>query len=337
MGLLRVLSRRKVTYDFEGRKVLVYYRGLQDKVILGFFLSGIKRVCETLDEAKRFPILEFWLVSAKEKRYEGREGVNGWFDHRDFVKGLFRIYINYPNFEFGTTLGSKMLSSTLTHELTHLWHFQIARFPTLSFKAYQRLEEILDKKVIKSKRGRIFSFIRKEITLFFHRIFIEGIAVYKDQYVHGNILFNKTHFEELYAEAASSAELVEKRWALVRERLRNNPHGDDSISEQEKKELSAFYVAEMRARDKIGLHVIYTLTYFSHNLGMRLRLEDIATSKFFQLIKTYEYCCLNNQLGRYKPVVSYNSKKDREKGILDYDSLLAELGALIREKGDILS
>ena len=307
MGLFS--RERQEKFFLNQREVIIIdriYPGKDIKTIN--FIEGIKQeivlYCSSALDAKLFPSITFILEETKKEV--------AWINTPEIIGGKAVIYLS-PLFMLEksngrTNLIRPNLSSTIQHELNHIWDEQ----ETGMLSLYSQVEQKTNKLLAESPISTDFSNVRKDLLNFFWKLRLEGLPTYLKH--RKTLFFTKEAFEQSYGQAEIEVKVVHNRWASFLVYAHDQRNSKNSASLLAKKMRDCYYT--------VAPHLLYTIIFAEKG---NLTFKEIIRMRTFAFIKLYESCA--RKLG-YSPLVSATSGD----GILDYKRMVVEWWVVAKPK-----
>lgn len=216
-------------------------------------------------------------------------------------KGLI-IYTDWCSLFYaarGESFFLKSLAATLTHELAHCVFDEINVHPVEIFRAHEALVKKYEKKYPLFQKDT-FGALLEVMNSFLLMCMDEGFAMLIDQMRHGQLVFTKKKFDELYTAAKDAAKYIID--VLKQACALDDIHEADTLIVNNLRKIE-------RHEYTIGLHMAYTLFYF-HKTDLEKDVDYVISlfadsmgkltpRKFVQ-----EYSKIM-QANKRQPVISY--------------------------------
>ena len=178
-------------YTVNGRTV-IFKRKFYRTKLPPMLIKLILRFCSRNEMASRFPKLTFMFDDSGSI---GESNRIAYVLPNDVEVGNYIVYVSVDPI---LTHPSE-LYPTLTHELTHLWQYDVNKDLRMARKAGSRLTEIFEKKRYLTRnmtavdlREMLYNFMNQSL-------YVEGIALYAEEHSRGTVKFNDKVFNSLYS------------------------------------------------------------------------------------------------------------------------------------------
>ena len=297
MGFLSFLSLRTEKHTIDGREVIIVDHAKLNKEEKAAFRKTILLACTSAPVARYFPKLEFHLESRTDYPF-----AKAWVKREEFLQSQAIVHLN----------ASKQLTvGIIVHELIHLWQELTAGAVSKELQANRNLLKALIQKMESTGFGESETAeLRFFLSSLFQGMFTEGLAMYCERLIEGNVQFSD---EEFAAGHAETEKYAKKILAVIQESYKKGS--------QRKKILLNKLLDTMTSRGMydLGYHLVYTILFIDNEAA----IETLGKMRPFAFIKKYESCILSKGL---QPLVSATSGS----GILDYKRLVAEWAAAVK-------
>ncbi len=303
MELFDWLLSKKEKYNINGRKVVIVIKS--KGVDIRILKEEILDVMKTYNFPEDFPNITFLIETFKQNN---RAPASAFVDPDKLKRKKAFIHINteiLTSFkDMNLTKLKELISDTLKHEITHIWHDYksgaIQRQAKVGDRMYKNVYRTLYKE---DSIEELYNTIRFGLAEFINKLYTEGLAEYKTLYTSSN---SNYEFQNNYRKAKSRAEYTIKELNNIITLI--TPKNVSKIIED------VDYITSNGDLYTIGLHMTYVILYIDNETN----LNQVANLTAFKFIKKYESCMKKVNL---KPVVSLTSGE----GIIDYKRLVNQI------------
>lgn len=188
------------------------------------------------------------------------------------------------------------LISTISHELVHLWQFQVKKLNEVRDRNFDRSKQAV--MISKSIHDLNWASIRSALFKFVQSIIYEGLAQFIGYYTSGHLDLSDNSIKNNYAHAYKASKKLNKEFGKF---VNYFIKGSDKYLDNFKKEsISLTYL--------IGPHIYQFILAKSD-----YPIEYIGKMNYMQILKLYEELCskyhLNPVIGIDKGIFSYGNNK----------------------------